>query len=214
DPVHRQGFGNDLPHRHARIERAVRVLEDDLHLAADRPQIVVAQLREIAPLEDHFAARRALELENAAAGRRLAAARLAHEPEGLAALEREAHAAHGANQPQAAAEEPARDPEMLHQIPDFEERRPVVHVASRATLRARAWSRLADSQQALTWPPAPSGRSGGASVTHRSTRNVQRGAKAQPGASRVRSGGWPSTGSTRARRGSSRRGTERSRPSV
>src|SRR4029450_5411545 len=120
----------------------VWILEDHLHLAPDRPQLVLAELREVAPLEDDLAARRALELENTAAGRGLAAARLAHEPERLAATQLEAHAVHGANQTGAAAEEPARDPEVLHQIPDFEEGRGVVHFTSRrrsAPGRGRGW---------------------------------------------------------------------------
>jgi len=70
------------------------------------------------------------------------------------------------------------------------------------------------SQQAAIWPWTPTGWSAGDSFSQRSTRNTQRGANEQPGGRRVRSGGWPSIGSSLARIGSSRRGTEFSRPSV
>ena len=51
-------------------------------------------------------------------------------------------------------------------------------------------------------------------AAQRSTRKAQRGPNAQPPGNRVRSGGCPSIGARRARRGSSSRGTERRRPSV
>src|SRR2546422_4230122 len=175
DPMHGQRLGDDLAHRHPRIERAVRVLEDHLHLAADRPQIVVAEKREIASLEHDLAVRRTFELEDAPAGGGLAAPRLADEPERLSPADPEAHAVHGADQAAPAAEESAPHPEVLHQIPDLQEGCGVAHVP--AALRARARSRLAASQQALTWPRSPIGRSGGTSTTQRSTRKAQRGAK-------------------------------------
>src|SRR5256884_331479 len=212
DPVHRQGLGDDLPDRHPRVERAVRVLEDHLHLAAHRPQLVLAEGREVAPLEDDLPARRPLELEDAPAGRRLAAARLADEPEGLAAADREAHVVHGTDDAGPPAEEPAADVEVFDEVPNLQEWRVVVHVA--APLRATARSRFAASQHALTWPPPPMGTSLGRSTAQRATWKAQRGAKAHPAPRRVRSGGWPSIGSRRARPGSSRRGTERRRPSV
>src|SRR3546814_12543424 len=38
-----QALGDDLADREARAERTVRVLEDDLHGAAQRPQVLVAE---------------------------------------------------------------------------------------------------------------------------------------------------------------------------
>ncbi len=54
----------------------------------------------------------------------------------------------------------------------------------------------------------------GISSAQRATAKRQRGRNAQPAPSRVRSGGWPSMGSSLAWRGRSRRGTEFSRPRV
>src|SRR3546814_7708868 len=38
-----QALGNDLADREARAERAIGILEDDLHGAAQRPQVLVAE---------------------------------------------------------------------------------------------------------------------------------------------------------------------------
>src|SRR2546422_7193750 len=147
-------------------------LEDHLHLAAHRPQLVLAEGREVAPLEDDLPARRPLELEDAPAGRRLAAARLADEPEGLAAADRKAHVVHGTDDAGPPTEEPAADVEVFDEVPNLQERRVVVHVA--APLRATARSRFAASQHALTWPPPPMGTSLGRSTAQRSTWKAQR----------------------------------------
>src|SRR5439155_1057906 len=40
DAVHGQRLGDDLSHGHSRVERAVGVLEDDLHLASYRARLV------------------------------------------------------------------------------------------------------------------------------------------------------------------------------
>src|SRR5262249_58407646 len=77
EAVHADGFGDDLADRHARVERAVRILKDDLHPAPERPQLGGAERDEIAAVEEHAAGRRPLELNQAAAGGRFAASRLA-----------------------------------------------------------------------------------------------------------------------------------------
>ena len=75
-------------------------------------------------------------------------------------------------------------------------------------LRRAASSAL--RKQAAKWLASPGRSSGGRAALHLSMAKRQRGRKAQPPSSRVRSGGWPSTGSRRACRGWSSRGTERS----
>ena len=42
---------HDVAHRHARAERTERILEDDLHLAAHRPQLALAEPLQLAPVE-------------------------------------------------------------------------------------------------------------------------------------------------------------------
>src|SRR5262249_58868046 len=125
---------DDLPDGHARIERAVGILEDHLHLATNRAERVVVEGREIPPLKHDLAAGRPLELQDTAARRRLAASGLTHEPERLAAPDLEAHPVDGAHDTGAPAEQAAADLEVLDQIPDLQQRGAVVHV--RALLRA------------------------------------------------------------------------------
>ena len=45
DAVDPQRLGDDLAHGHARVQRRVRVLEDDLDLAAHRPHVAAAETR-------------------------------------------------------------------------------------------------------------------------------------------------------------------------
>src|SRR3972149_3543408 len=74
DAVHGQGLRDDLAHRHPRVERAVRVLEDDLHLPPHGPELGWRGRRQVLALEKDGAAGQLLQLEHAAACRGLAAA--------------------------------------------------------------------------------------------------------------------------------------------
>ena len=68
-------LGDDVAHRHARIERRVRILEDHLQLLALLTQLLAAQLGDVDSVEDHLAGRRGDELGDHPAEGRLAAAR-------------------------------------------------------------------------------------------------------------------------------------------
>ena len=81
-----QRLADDAPDRHTRVQARVRVLEDHLHLAAEAAQFAALDLRQVGAFEHHVAGGRAGELEDGLAGRALAAAGFAHEPERLAAL--------------------------------------------------------------------------------------------------------------------------------
>src|SRR5262249_54927152 len=48
-------LGDDAAHAHARIERAERILEDDLHALPCLPQLVGSERHEVPPLEAHMA---------------------------------------------------------------------------------------------------------------------------------------------------------------
>ena len=84
-------FGNDVGHRHARVERGVRVLEDERHLLARLGQLGAGEGREVLPVEGDLAARGLGKAKHALAGGGLAAARLAHDGKRLAATYLEAH---------------------------------------------------------------------------------------------------------------------------
>ena len=77
---------------HARVQRRVRVLEHDLQPPAERPQLAAGELLDLAPVEADHARRRIEQAQHEPARRRLAAPRLPHQPDGLAPVEREAHA--------------------------------------------------------------------------------------------------------------------------
>ena len=88
-----------------RVQRGVRVLEDHLHVATDAAQLVLLEVRDVAPLELDRAAGGLVEAGHETRRRRLAAAGLADEAEGLALVDREADAVDGldrrADHPQA-----------------------------------------------------------------------------------------------------------------
>src|SRR6478736_6206898 len=94
-PVHLERGREDRADRVARVERAVGVLEDHLHVASDRAQLVLLEVRDVTPLEDHRAAGGLVEPRDEAGGRRLATARLPDEPERLTLTEGEADAVDG-----------------------------------------------------------------------------------------------------------------------
>ena len=68
----------------------MRVLEYDLQLAPHAPQAARVEPAEIRAVEQHAAGARADELQDGISGRRLAAARFAHQAQGAAALDAEA----------------------------------------------------------------------------------------------------------------------------
>src|SRR5581483_2089487 len=94
DAVHGQAFTDEVAHAHARIERADRVLEDDLHVAASRLQLAARERRQLEALEEDLSLRRLDEAEERPPERRLAAPGLADEADGLAAAHLEVDAVH------------------------------------------------------------------------------------------------------------------------
>src|SRR5438132_8011690 len=65
---------DDVPRAHARIQRRIGVLEDDLHLAARLAHSPPAEGKDVLAPKPHFAGRRLDQPQHAAPGRRLAAA--------------------------------------------------------------------------------------------------------------------------------------------
>src|SRR6266576_7272709 len=65
------------------VERGERVLEDHLHAPPQGPQLLLVQLGDVLAVEDDAAVRRLVEPQNRPADRRLAAAGLADQPDGL-----------------------------------------------------------------------------------------------------------------------------------
>ena len=112
--VDHERLGDDVLDRHARIERAERVLEDDLHLAPHRPHALGVQALDRLALEADGAAGRLDQADQHAPGGGLAAARLADEAERPAARDREIDAVDRAHRADLTRDQnPAGDREVL-----------------------------------------------------------------------------------------------------
>ena len=83
DPVHRERLTHLVGRRHARVERLVRVLEHHLHAPSQRSQVLPLQGLAVC---QYLAPGRALQSEQRASQRRLAAARFPDDAEHLPAL--------------------------------------------------------------------------------------------------------------------------------
>src|SRR5882724_2721479 len=90
DAVDAEAFADDLRDGHARRQRSERILEDDLHLAAQRPQRLRGHAVQLEPAEADPALAR-LQAEQGQAQRRLARAALAHHADRLALAHGETH---------------------------------------------------------------------------------------------------------------------------
>ena len=98
--------------RHARIERGVGILEDDLKPAAMAPQLIGIEHKRILAVVQHAPARRPHQAHDAARERRLARAGLADDAKRLALRNPESHAVHGADKLMALARR-KRDLELV-----------------------------------------------------------------------------------------------------
>jgi hypothetical protein len=86
--VNRQWLTNDLLDVHARVEGAERVLEDDLHVAAQPPQLGPACPENVLAAEHHLAGISFDEAQEHAAQRALPGTGLAHKAERFSSLDR------------------------------------------------------------------------------------------------------------------------------
>ncbi|GFJ80642.1 hypothetical protein Phou_048220 [Phytohabitans houttuyneae] len=98
DPVYLQRHRDDPPDGVPRVQRGVRVLEDDLQVLPQQPQPAPPDAADVPPLEDDPAAGRLQQAHEHPPRGRLATARLADEPERLAARHLEVDPVDGAHQ--------------------------------------------------------------------------------------------------------------------
>jgi hypothetical protein len=128
-PVHAERLADDVARGHARIERGERVLEHDLHRAAHRAHVGLAQRRDIGAVELDAAGGRLDQPQHGARHRRLAAAGFSDEAQRLADTEREADAVdrmHGADLP---AQHAAAHRKMLDEVLHLEQGAGLAHDA-------------------------------------------------------------------------------------
>src|SRR5262249_58576278 len=137
-----------------------------------------------------------LELEHAPPGGGLAAARLADEAEGLPAADGEGDVVHCLDQAAPAAQESARDLEVLGEVPNSEDLLPARRLLARAIVAGDCGhphavtfcSSSLETQQAETWP-GDTASSGGGSPRQRAGAARPPGAEAQPASRRGGCGG-------------------------
>jgi hypothetical protein len=116
-----QRLTNDVLHRHARIQRAERVLKNHLESPPPRAKFATAHLCDVLAFEPDAARRRHDESHDGTPQRGLAATAFAHQSERFAGREAEAHVIHRFHQSQAAAEHALLHREVDLQIFDLEQ---------------------------------------------------------------------------------------------
>ena len=90
--VNDQRLSHDRADRHARIERRIRILKDDLHVAPHPPHAAGVELADVGAVEVDRPRRRLDQSQDAAADRRLSRSRFADQSERLAGRDVEADA--------------------------------------------------------------------------------------------------------------------------
>jgi hypothetical protein len=116
DAMHQQRLHDRVAHRHARVERGERVLEDELDVAAQRLHVLLGQLEDVAAVELDGAALALDQAQQRAAGGRLAAARFTDQRQRLARMQVEAQLLHRMHAARDAAEEAAAQVEARDQV--------------------------------------------------------------------------------------------------
>src|SRR5690606_25938507 len=120
--MHRKRLGNKIAYGHTWIKRRVGVLEDDLHVTAERPQLFLAQAGDVPPFEKDATTRRCFKLQQHAARGALTGARFPDETESLALRDVKADVIDGFQGRRSPAEQAASAAIGLVQILDGNER--------------------------------------------------------------------------------------------
>src|SRR5205814_514286 len=115
DAVHFDRLTDDVADVHARVQAADRVLENDLHLSAESPQVLAVVVKEIFTFVAHFAAGGGDQAKNRSAHGGLAATGFTDQAQCFAGRYVEAHAVDGFNVPHSAREDAALDREVRAQ---------------------------------------------------------------------------------------------------
>ena len=172
------GLGNDVGHSHARVEGAVRVLEDELHLLAGAREVLALELGEVFAVEDDLAGGGLGQAQDALAGGGLSAAGLAHDGEGLSAVDLKGGVLQRVHAGVGLAEDALLDRVVLGEVLDLED--DVVHVGVLAH-RYSPHSSESNIQQATVWFSSPlSGETCGHLVRHTSLAYGHLGWNGQP----------------------------------
>jgi hypothetical protein len=116
----RQRLADDGAGGKARVQRRVRILEHDLHIAPVLPHGGGRELGHVDAVENDAARGRLEQLEHHPADRGLAASGFPDEPQGLGAADREADAIDGLHGALAPQQQAAMHREVLDQVADLQ----------------------------------------------------------------------------------------------
>ena len=127
-------LADDVADRHAGVERGVRVLEDDLDVAAQLAHRAALLGVDVDPVEGQLAGGRLLQPHQHPAQSRLAAAGLADDAERLALVELEGDAVDGLDVADRAPQHARLDRVVLDQVLGLRMTSPVMRLTSRSAL--------------------------------------------------------------------------------
>ena len=172
EAVNAQRFGDDVADGHARIERCIRILEDDLHLFAQFADFFAAEFSDVATFEEHFAFGRLEQPQHDATRGRLARTRFADEAERLAASDREIDPVYGLDVADVSRKHARADRKIFEEVADLDEigARLLHHATTGAAASAEPGTCGADATGSVrsfsvrssyrkhraTWPPPKS----------------------------------------------------------
>src|SRR5438093_3320161 len=120
DTVDEKTFPHDLPHRHAGIQRTVRILEDDLYLTPDLIELFLIRLEDAPPLEKCLTRRGRDQPQDGARHGGLSRAGLTDQTEGFALFDIKAHVVDRLDVRHGGLEQPSLDREVLDEVVDLE----------------------------------------------------------------------------------------------
>ena len=123
--VQAQRTAENLAHRHARIERCIRILEDHLHASAQRTDLRLTDVRDVLAVEHDAALGRFGQTHHHTRERRFAAAGFADQADRFAGEHVEIDAVHRAQDAMRLQETVARQDEVLGQSSHSQQRRPL-----------------------------------------------------------------------------------------
>src|SRR6266404_7957342 len=193
EAIQRKRFGQRLLDGHARIERAVGILKNDLHRASLRAQRLRIEREQFLSVEPDLARSGFYQSQQQPAGRRLAAARFADQRQCFAASELEADAVDRLDDACTAPEKALLHRKVLDEI--FHAQQRAVGALDHSGV---AMFSCNGARQHADSCPLSRSMSGGSSCRQRSITNGQRGWKRQPVTGARGLGTWPSIAASRS----------------
>jgi hypothetical protein len=117
-----QRLTNNTPHCHTRVQRGIRILEDNLHLTTQSPHSTLVQVGDVLPLEIDRTVRRFNEPQDRAPSSRFSTTTFPYETQGFPFLQGKVDVINGVDIPDRFREHSPLDWEMLLQMLHFKQR--------------------------------------------------------------------------------------------